>query len=834
MPTQAKPAGKLSITSAQRRLLNHFGVALLLVCCFVLWLWQGFVVTHNQQRFEQRVTQLAAQQQQALSRYIQSVVQSLNAYAQQQDVMQWLQHGGIGDPAYQLQQKLKQALSDSVYARLFLFGQAQQEKEAGAAMSFVELDMINRLERSEVVYPEAAKQRSNGDWLVHWVVPIYQHGQAALSTAGSAPVRPQGILSVATSIAGFKRALSSFDGTLAQTDIEQHIGSQRILTFISQGRGEEPADYRLTIPMSHWQLIVRPSVELRKQSSAWPFWVLALVVVATLSAGIIAWRLAQTKNRRELATAQLFENKERLSSGGKRNVAEFGDDGLGASNPIYLVDDAAAAKSDDEQQGRDAIEASGVDVEASAPVSVPESLPKLSDTIFRSYDIRGIVGEYLTPETAELIGRAVASEALAQGESALLVGYDARTHSPSLCQHLQQGILSTGCDVIDIGLVPTPLLNFAAVYSEHSSSGIVVTASHNPKTYNGFKIVINERSLVDQDIQAIKQRILSNDLVSAQTPGVLSCAQFAQDYIETVIADIAITSGLRVVVDAANGASSELAPALLDELGCEVFPLYCEFDGEFPHHDPDPSVPDNLRALIDEVSKNKADLGIALDGDGDRLVVVSPAGKIIWPDQLLMLFAKDVVARHPGCDVVYDVKSTRHLNQLIVNYGGRPVMWKTGHSHMKAKLHDANALLAGEFSGHIFFKERWFGFDDGLYAAARLLEIISLRDQTIDEMLAVMPQMVSTPEYKLAINETEKFAFMEQLIAEGDFESGEKILVDGLRIEFPRGWGLIRASNTSPALTLRFEADDQESLLQLKKLFKREITKINNQLLLEF
>ncbi|MBX2808768.1 MAG: phosphomannomutase/phosphoglucomutase [Cellvibrionaceae bacterium] len=523
-------------------------------------------------------------------------------------------------------------------------------------------------------------------------------------------------------------------------------------------------------------------------------------------------------------------SKDQLSAAHQQQAAgktAADDTAEDVSNPIYLTAAVALSQQDEASQA-------SVPERAAAEVPPSEDLPDIADIIFRSYDIRGIVGECLTPEVAELIGRAVASEALAQGETALLIGYDARTHSPELCQHLQQGVLATGCDVLDIGLVPTPLLNFAAVFSEQTGSGIVVTASHNPKSYNGFKMIIKERSLVADDIQGIKQRIDNNDLVKACSPGVLTKHNFADDYIETVIADIAITAGLRVVVDAANGAASELAPALLNELGCEVFPLYCEFDGEFPHHDPDPSVPANLQPLIDAVVDNKADLGIALDGDGDRLVAISPSGKIIWPDQLLMLFAKDVVARHPGCDVVYDVKSTRHLNQLIVSYGGRPVMWKTGHSHMKAKMHNTAALLAGEFSGHIFFKERWFGFDDGLYAAARLLEIISLRDQNIDEMLTVMPAVISTPEYKVAIDETKKFAFMTQLIAEGDFESGEKILIDGLRIEFPKGWGLVRASNTSPALTLRFEADDEASLLQLKKLFKREISKIDNQLLLEF
>jgi phosphomannomutase/phosphoglucomutase len=463
-----------------------------------------------------------------------------------------------------------------------------------------------------------------------------------------------------------------------------------------------------------------------------------------------------------------------------------------------------------------------------------ESNLLIPEHIFRAYDIRGIAETEVTPAIALLIGKAVASEALYQGEHSLLVGLDARTHSPMLYESLVEGILTTGCNVINIGVVPTPLMNFAAAMFKDTSSGIVITASHNPKEYNGFKIILKDKSLTRPEIKKLYQVIVDGDFVIDDSKGQLVNKRFNDDYIEAICADVAINSSLHIVVDAANGASSEIAPALFNKLGCKVTPLFCAFDGDFPNHDPDPCIEANLQLLINAVKNVSADIGIALDGDGDRLVAVTASGKIIWPDQLLMIFARDVVSRNPGCDVIFDIKSTKRLSQIISSYGGRPVMCKTGHSNIKAKMRETDALLAGEFSGHIFFKERWLGFDDGLYAAARLVEIMSLEDQSLDNMMAAMPALFISPEIKIAVADTEKFILIDKIIDNGNFGLGEKTLMDGLKVDFDNSWGLVRASNTTPAITLRFEADSTSDLIKVQSIFKREINKIDPKLILDF
>lgn len=461
--------------------------------------------------------------------------------------------------------------------------------------------------------------------------------------------------------------------------------------------------------------------------------------------------------------------------------------------------------------------------------------PPVPEHIFRAYDIRGDANTCLTAAVVEAIGRAIASEALAKGEHSLLVGHDSRTHSLKLRDHLQRGIVSTGCHVITVGLVPTPLLNFATIVSDATGSGVMITASHNPKSDNGFKVVLNQKTLTERDIQCLKKRVSDGSFTSAETSkGSSTTACFRQQYLDTIAADITLGRSFRIVVDAANGAASELAPQVFKKLGCAVETLFCKFDGEFPNHEPDPGVESNLQALIETVKKTGADMGLALDGDGDRLVVVTSSGRVIWPDQLLMIFAKETISRHPGCDVIYDVKCTRYLAQAISRYGGHPVMWKTGHSSIKTKMHTSGAPLGGEYSGHIFFKERWFGFDDGIYAAARLLEIMSLRDQSLDDMLDDLPKAVATGEIRIPVTEASKFRIIQQLIDTGDFPSGKKITIDGLRVDFPTGWGLARASNTSAALTLRFEADNETAIGVLKTLFQRELHKIDPLLPLDF
>ncbi|MCR8923761.1 phosphomannomutase/phosphoglucomutase [Dasania sp. GY-MA-18] len=452
-------------------------------------------------------------------------------------------------------------------------------------------------------------------------------------------------------------------------------------------------------------------------------------------------------------------------------------------------------------------------------------------TIFRAYDIRGIADQELTDEHCHAIGLAIGSEARDQGQEALLVAADGRHSSPRIRDALAKGIQASGCDVIDIGMVPSPLLYFATHQLE-TQSGVMITGSHNPAEYNGLKVVIAGHTLSAEGITALRERIVNNKLHSGK--GAYRTEAIEEEYIDYIINDVAIAQPLKIVIDAGNGVTGNIAPRLFEELGCEVIPLYCEVDGDFPNHHPDPTVAANLQDLIAKVKEEGADLGIAFDGDGDRLGVVTAEGNIVPADRLLMLLAQDVVSRNPGADVIFDVKCTRSLNSLISNYGGRPIMWKTGHSFMKEKMLETGALLGGEFSGHIFFKERWFGFDDGMYAAARLIEILSTTDPDLDAQLSAFPLMVSTAELKVASDEQRKFSIIEQLTQQGQFENGKITTLDGVRVDFNDGWGLVRASNTTPILVLRFEAKDQQTLQNIQQIFKQQLSNIDNSLQFDF
>ena len=441
--------------------------------------------------------------------------------------------------------------------------------------------------------------------------------------------------------------------------------------------------------------------------------------------------------------------------------------------------------------------------------------------VFRQYDIRGRANSQIDDDFALRLGKAIGSDMVNSGQQNLLVGCDGRTSSPALKAALIEGALSTGCHVIDIGLIPTPLLNFALATLDTVDSGVMVTASHNPAEDNGFKIYYNQQVISGAEILGLKTAMDARIWQSGQ--GELQQLDILGEYTEALVKNIApSTKQLRVVIDCANGAAGPISPALFEALGCEVIPLYCDIDGTFPNHPPDPSVPDNLIDLITIVKHEEADLGLALDGDGDRLVAITAEGRIVWADELLMIFARDVIGHYPETDIVFDVKSTRRLGSLISNYGGHPIMWKTGHSNIRRKISETGAPLGGEFSGHLFFNDRWFGFDDGLYAAARLIEIIDQREQSLADIVAGFETSVATPELRIAIAENLKFALVDKL-SESIFPQAKRITIDGLRLEYPEGWALIRASNTSAHLTLRFEADDQQALSRLQHQLKQKL-----------
>ena len=454
--------------------------------------------------------------------------------------------------------------------------------------------------------------------------------------------------------------------------------------------------------------------------------------------------------------------------------------------------------------------------------------------IFRAYDIRGpVAADYLTPDLAYTIGLAIGAQAKDLGENAIIVGRDGRLSGPQMHQALCAGLLASGLNIADIGIVPTPLVYYATARFG-ISTGVMITASHNPGNHNGFKIVLQGKTLTTADIANLYHRIMDRRFVhGAGEKSTMACA--IEDYIRYVSERISLPRPLKIVVDCGNGVPGLVAPALYRALGCEVVELYCDLDGRFPNHHPDPLVPGNLVDLIARVRAEKADLGLAFDGDGDRLGIVTDQGEIIWPDRLMMLFSQNVLTKHPGAIIIFDVKCSRFLPVVIEQAGGRPLMWRTGHSIIKNKMLEVGAVLAGEMSGHIFFKDEWFGFDDGLYVGARLLQVLSRQNKSAAAVFAALPDSVNTPELKLPMDDDKKTGFMTRLLRDAYFGAdAQKITIDGLRVDFPFGWGLVRPSNTSPYLTMRFEADTPENLEKIKNLFREQLLAIEKDLNLPF
>jgi len=447
-------------------------------------------------------------------------------------------------------------------------------------------------------------------------------------------------------------------------------------------------------------------------------------------------------------------------------------------------------------------------------------MTQLPSEIFKAYDIRGIVGRTLTPAIVEQVGRALGSEARARGQTEIAIGRDGRLSGPALAEALARGIQAAGIAVVDLGLVATPMTYFAA-HQLGTHCAVMVTGSHNPPDYNGLKMVLAGETLAGDAIQALRRRIETGDLASGA--GNYRQYDIAPEYIARIVGDVKLARPMKIVVDAGNGVAGAYAPALYRAMGCQVDEMYCEVDGHFPNHHPDPSEPHNLADLIARLKSGDAEIGLAFDGDGDRLGVVAKDGRIIYPDRQLMLFAADVLSRNPGATVIFDVKSTRNLYKWIRDHGGEPMLWKTGHSLVKARMKETGAALAGEMSGHVFFKERWYGFDDGLYAGARLLEYLS-RQPDIDATLHDLPDSVNTPELHIRMEEGEPHRLIDRLRETARFEGAQEVItLDGLRVEYPDGFGLMRPSNTTPVVVLRFEADDAAALARIQGQFRRII-----------
>ncbi len=756
----------------------------------------------------------------------------------------------------QLADSATSAIGGAQQVRIRTIGDHQPDRSGKVPMNFASIDLQRRVERGQSATPEFSK---NGE---HWTLQ-----SAAPIRSGS---RIIGTLLIQYDPQVLSQPLSAVPVAQGRLELLQQFSGSPQQTVLSQGQGSGEARSEPTRnPL--WTLRFTPTSSLFGDGPD------PLLTTAALVAGLLVVLLgtvlaAQRQYRayRDDAARLLDFIKNRLAGQTPDapvfHVAPFRNLALtlaellqsvprkNASTPRQERADAperaqAPAAEVDPQVSRgslpplpDILEASD---DFSAPLFQDEDILELDDDlddllieeepttsgaadlppreIFRAYDIRGIVGQTLTEGGVTQIGRAIAAELLEQGQSRVVVGMDGRLSSPALKQCLLQGLTQSGIDVIDIGQVPTPVLYFATVELQ-CPNGVMITGSHNPAEYNGLKIMIDGQTLAQKQILALHQRLQEQRLHNGN--GSVQDARINSQYQERILEDVVLARPMKVVVDCGNGVAGPAVSALYNDLGCEVIELYCDVDGQFPNHHPDPSKPANLEELIARVQHEDADLGLAFDGDGDRVGLVTNRGQIVWPDRLLMLLARDVVTRNPGADILFDVKCTRKLNALISGHGGRPVMCQTGHSLVKAKMQETGALLAGEMSGHIFFKERWYGFDDGIYSGARLLEVLSADLRPVDEQFADFPEGHCTPEINIPVEESRKFAIIQRLAQEGDFTAGSLIDIDGLRVEYPDGWGLIRASNTTPVLVLRFEADSDEALLRLKHLFKQQLLKV--------
>jgi phosphomannomutase/phosphoglucomutase len=730
----------------------------------------------------------------------------------------------------------------SIRVRLLPPGIEEVDLEASPPISYAALDMLRHAETQDTPPPVE----------VHMSGTPQQHINLVRRILDPTGRRIVGDLMVSYPVQQLQDLLSH-DQVDGYTELQQVAGATP-LVLGSQGDARfkhVSADSTMPVAGSRWRVAYWASNGVQSGSGMLLTSAVIAAGVAALSLAVLTWlvfRKLGAALKRDQATLLTIvkEMREGHSKAEYPCALEEMRDTIelmartvrgGISRIVEAVGKAAVEASVPEatREGRQVVDELEGDLlfdESALEISrVDVGERKVDPSIFRAYDIRGIVGENLTADVAFEIGRAIGSEAYFRGEQTVVVGRDGRLSGPDLTAALIRGLLATGRDVKDIGQVPTPVLYFAAQYLG-SNSGVMVTGSHNPANYNGFKVVLGGDTLSNEAIDSLRQRIESGDMLTGE--GSLEEVDVLPDYIERVKSDVQIVRPMKVVVDCGNGVAGVVAPQLLKALGCEVVELFCDVDGRFPNHHPDPGKTENLAVLIEMVQEKSAELGIAFDGDGDRLGVVSSHGEIIWPDRVLMLLAIDVLSRNPGAQIIYDVKSSRHVASVVAEHGGEPLMWATGHSLIKAKMKETGALLAGEMSGHIFFKERWFGFDDALYSAARLLEILANDARSSSDLFAELPDSMSTPEINVPMAEGEPAIFMEKLLNSAHFDNARVATIDGMRVEFERGWGLVRASNTTPCLVLRFEADDELALSTIQDEFRRVMLQVNPSLSLPF
>ncbi|WGK61554.1 phosphomannomutase/phosphoglucomutase [Halopseudomonas sp. SMJS2] len=760
----------------------------------------------------------AIQQQSALNRALAQLDTDVARAAANPQLQALLQQQGSLRPAGTLVHQLATYLHRP--------GAARHINDAQAPLSFAALDMIRRAERGLPVPAEAHKVGEH--WRLYLVEP--------LRTAPTAPIA--GTLLVVFELQRLTAALPQLPQDAGKVALIQQFpaGPAQPLYQAGSGHGDVLS---LATDNPAWRLEFQAGSAMGAGAPN-PLVLLAAVLLALAGALASLLLLQRSWNQALAADAQTLEQ---LTQGHKaaglrlgpleplaQSIMQLVSRGRqapvapAASQPVRPtppVADSAAAPLPPLEDVLD------IDILDDLPDEPMAGAPSLPAEIFRAYDIRGVVGRTLSAEYVYWLGRAIGSESLDAGQPRVAVARDGRLSGPELLEQLIRGLTDCGCQVVDLGMVPTPVLYYAT-HTTEATSGVMLTGSHNPPDYNGLKIVIAGQTLSGERISALRQRLEQNLLHEGN--GECQPLDILDSYTHRIVDDVLLARPLKVVVDCGNGVGGVIAQNLLEQLGCEVVALYCEVDGNFPNHHPDPGKPENLRDLQLIVKQHNADLGLAFDGDADRLGVVMANGEIICADRLLMLFAEDIVTRNPGADIVFDVKCTRQLPQLISRLGGRPVMWKSGHSLIKVKMQETQALLGGEMSGHVFFQERWYGFDDGLYSACRLLELVSMLTQDREQINAMFdryPTGLSTPELHVEVGEKRKFALMNDL--ENTAEWGEQARVttiDGLRVDYPDGWGLVRASNTTPVLVLRFEAEDAGGLERIRQRFREQLTRV--------
>lgn len=754
------------------------------------------------------------------------------------DLIQILRQGSVDN--IEEQQRLTRLVPHALETRLTSTGKAVVDREAALPFSYASLDMVNRAEQGLQVYAEAIQVDNR------WILTMVQ------------PLRSSGIIIGTLFVYLDLDAMTSdfqLENGMGQISLKQQFGQNEPEILFNVGTaGADRAAISRNLDSPIWVVEHLPSDQVTNFGLIQPmtFW-LPLIVFFPLSLGAALVSLGLIHSRLK-AESLILSNQIRASFKGRHSPSaqlklnEFVhiDAMLAKMQPEFVAAEEPDVRNITNRPMKTVRPVTHVDQEDMVDIEMLDDIDTQQNdadqpvddvdseefsTIFRAYDIRGIINETLTPDSIYRIGKSIAVAILAEGENAVIVGSDGRVSSPAASESLIQAFLDSGLDVTNLGMVPTPVVYFAT-QSLGIGSAVMVTGSHNPPEYNGFKIMIANRTLAAEEIQQIHQNYIQGDF--SEGDGQLSDANILNDYLDSICDDIVIAQPLSIVIDCGNGVAGTIAPDLFSNLGCEVTPLYCDVDGNFPNHDPDPTHPPNLEDLMLAVTSSSADMGIAFDGDGDRLVVITNGGNIIWPDRLLMLFAKDIVSRNPGSDVVYDIKCSKNLNAVVSNFGGRPIICKSGHSYLKAKMEETGALLGGEMSGHICFKERWNGFDDGLYAAARLLEIVGAQTKSIEELFDTFPKCASTAEIKIPIEEQYKFTFMEMLGQQADFGDGNINTLDGIRVDYADGWGLVRASNTSPNLTLRFEADEESGLQRIKTIFMEQLQNVDADLEVEF